>query len=265
MTNRGQIRNQSREGETRGVSLFVKTRKTANQKSRNKYVSESVPSVPRFPGPERLDLTLVKVSGPCKHFGDVGGAAMVCPKCSKETLDGSKFCCNCGNPVADSAGKLGDNATPTKSADDLLLAALQDLGEEVRKRRDPEYIYTAAAVGSFGAVSWGVASLSTATSQRVVSGWATPASVAAIGTGLLAAAVIHKIYRDHDAYAGLRNEQVKIAGLLATKLGVNVKDLPKQYREVGRGLGYLWSMAVVLVAAIGAVAFCLSVNYSFLH
>jgi uncharacterized membrane protein len=190
---------------------------------------------------------------------------MVCPKCSKETPDGSKFCCHCGNAVADSSGKAADKNRSTKCVDDLLFAALQDLGEEVRKRRDSEYIYTAAAVGSFGAVSWGVASLSTAASQRIVSAWATPASVAAIGTGLLAAAVVHKIYRDHDAYAGLRGEQVRIVKLLAGRLGVRDEDLPKQYREVGPGLGYLWSMTVVLVAAIGAIAFCLSVNYSFLH
>jgi hypothetical protein len=190
---------------------------------------------------------------------------MVCPNCGKETPDGSRFCCNCGNEVADGSGKQKNNNTPTKSVDDLLFALLQDLGEEIRKRRDPEYIYTAAAVGSFGAVSWGVAALGGISARRIISAWATPASVAALGTLLLAAAVMHKIYRDHDAYRKLREEQVKIAGLLATKLGVNVKDLPKQYCEVGRGLGYLWSMAVVFVAAIGAVAFCLSVNYSFLR
>jgi hypothetical protein len=38
---------------------------------------------------------------------------------------------------------------------ELLLAILAELGEELQKRRDPEYVFTAAAVVSFGAVSWG--------------------------------------------------------------------------------------------------------------
>src|SRR2546427_35418 len=124
-----------------------------------------------------------------------------------------------------------------EAKDHLLFAIFEDLGEEVRKRRDPEYIYTAAAVGGFGAVSWGVASLSGANPQRILSGWADPPSVAAFLTGGLAAAVIFKIIKDHRVYVELRNEEVRIVSLLAKSLGANVEELPERYRRAGPARG----------------------------
>jgi hypothetical protein len=51
------------------------------------------------------------------------------------------------------------------SREDILLAMLTELGQQERSRRDPEHIFTAAVIGAFGAIAWGVATIATVTTQ----------------------------------------------------------------------------------------------------
>jgi hypothetical protein len=145
-----------------------------------------------------------------------------------------------------------------RSENEFLFALFEDLSEEIRKRRDPEYIFAAAAVGSFGAVSWGVASLSTSSSRYASFNWRSPAVVAAFSVGVLAVAVIFKIFKDHSVYVELRKEQIRIAAILATHLAAGSDMLPDRYRRCGSSRGFLWSIFIVISAALGAIAFCLS-------
>ena len=43
------------------------------------------------------------------------------------------------------------HALPSK---DVLLALLPEIGSALRARSEPEHLYTAAALGGFGAVAW---------------------------------------------------------------------------------------------------------------
>lgn len=84
---------------------------------------------------------------------------------------------------------------------DLQLNLLTELSAALRGRSEPEHLYTAAALGGFGAVAWGVAALqpekylSKAIYQR-------PGGVAALGTLLVATAIVLKICREHREICG---------------------------------------------------------------
>ncbi len=91
---------------------------------------------------------------------------------------------------------------PLDRLDNLLLAILNDLGEEVRKRRDPEYLYTASSVAAFGAVVWGVAS--SPKPEHLVLCLLSPALVAGVGSLALASYIVRKILYDHYIYMKLR-------------------------------------------------------------
>jgi len=45
-----------------------------------------------------------------------GGAAVICPNCRKEIVDGSKFCYNCGTKLATDAAAPNSSAPPPASA-----------------------------------------------------------------------------------------------------------------------------------------------------
>jgi hypothetical protein len=48
-----------------------------------------------------------------------------------------------------------NDETQGTSEQTLLLTLLSEVTNELRSRRDPEHLYTAAAIGGFGAVTWG--------------------------------------------------------------------------------------------------------------
>ena len=58
---------------------------------------------------------------------------------------------------------------------------LSEISAELRSRRDPEHLYTAASVGAFGAVAWGVAALGAGQPQFVPMSPTHPALVGGLG------------------------------------------------------------------------------------
>jgi hypothetical protein len=146
------------------------------------------------------------------------------------------------------------------SKEDVLVAMLAELGQEERSRRDPEHIFTAAVIGAFGAIAWGVATIATVTIQQPVRWFQHPAIVAAAGCFVLAVAVIAKIVREHAVYCDIRREQVAIAHKLANLCGLDVAELPRGFQLVDEARpGYWLSINLVFWAALAAVLFCISV------
>jgi len=141
---------------------------------------------------------------------------------------------------------------------DLLIALLAELSTALRARSDPEHVYTAAALGSFGAVAWGVAALQP---DKYVSRpyMARPAVVAGIGASIVAIAVIAKIFREHEKFAKVKVEQARILKQLSLLPGAD-EIVPIDMLSPKAGNGYIWSIAVILAGAVAAIAFCLSVS-----
>ena len=135
----------------------------------------------------------------------------------------------------------------------VLLGFLSELGNDLRSRSEPEFVYTAAAIASFGAVSWGVAAL------RAAGTTGTEPLVAAGGVLILAVAVISKIWREHGVYMKMRTDIVRIAQELAETVDVTQELIPGRLQRVGPGRGFLLSIFVVAMGALAAIAFCLSV------
>lgn len=137
-----------------------------------------------------------------------------------------------------------------------------DLGEEIRSRREPEHLYTAAAIGAFGAVTWGIATIATVSPSKPVSFFWHPAFVAIVACVVLSGVVISKIVREHRNYTVLRREQISIAQSLAKSCGFEINNLPKRLQPGSEdGIGYMWSIVVVVGAAIGAILFCFSILF----
>jgi hypothetical protein len=137
-----------------------------------------------------------------------------------------------------------------------LTALLAEVSAETRSRRDPEYLYTAASVGAFGAVAWGVAALTTG---REAWSPAHPALIAAVGILAIAFAVVVKVVREHRLYVGLRREQVRVAKLLTATAGFQEGILPPGLKASGDGPGHWFSVAIVLVAAVSTSGFCFAI------
>jgi hypothetical protein len=90
--------------------------------------------------------------------------------------------------------------------------------------------------------------------------WRHPALAGALACTLFAVGVWFKVKREHGLYVGLRAEQVRIAGLVAELAGVKQDELPEGLRTGGKaGTGYLYSAGVIVVSAIAAIIFCVSV------
>jgi hypothetical protein len=150
-------------------------------------------------------------------------------------------------------------ADPSQISDhQVLVALLADVGNELRSRRDPEHLYTAASVGAFGAVAWGVSTLAAAHIQG--SRWGQPPFVAAAGVVALALVVSRKIYRVHQDYVGLRAYQGQLARALCESLHVGHDAFPRSMLSGKAGSGHWGSILVVAVAALAAVWFCLSLS-----
>jgi len=136
----------------------------------------------------------------------------------------------------------------------------QDICAEVRARRDPEYVYTAATIGALGAVAWGVATIATVQGVESVPPWRHPAMAGAVASVLLTWAVWKKIQREHGIYVLLRAEQVRIAGLLAAETGVQQGELPSGLRlGISVGAGHRASGLVIGSTCLATVLFCLSI------
>jgi hypothetical protein len=155
-----------------------------------------------------------------------------------------------------------------------LLAAISELGNEMRKRRDMEYTYAAACVAGFGAIAWGMATLLAVLIDRQIAQslvpvrWATVAAI--VGTLGVAVFVMGKIWREHKFHEDARKGQKElaqslgkekgyevIARTLGTSLRVNENCMGCFLLKVGSG--YIWSMMIVGFSAIVPVGFCVAV------
>jgi hypothetical protein len=149
---------------------------------------------------------------------------------------------------------------PTGQRQTLLLQLLQELGAAMRLRSEPEHLYTAASIAGFGAVAWGVSALQLppmkcetfccALQKPFLTLW-----VAAIGTIVIAAMVIKKIYREHHQYGEFQKARAEVMDQLAELAGAEVR-IPDVMRQHGVGDGHRASAIVVSVAAAAAVGFC---------
>lgn len=169
---------------------------------------------------------------------------MNCGSCAKAIDNDSAFCKFCGTPVS---GFSEDKILPT------LFAQITD---ELRSRRQAEYIYTAAALGAFGATAWGVATLAVYHPQHPSTFLHHPIGAAALGSVLIALAVNGKILSDHCKYAKMMKDLKTYSDRIASAFRIDY--LSKGLKEGKSGLGFLWSMAIVLAGGILAVWFCCS-------
>ncbi|HXN74026.1 MAG TPA: hypothetical protein VN861_15885 [Candidatus Acidoferrales bacterium] len=125
----------------------------------------------------------------------------------------------------------------------------------MRARSEAEHLYTAAAVAGFGAVAWGVAALQ---SEKYVCRpiYERPAVVAAIGILGVTVAIWSKIVREHKVFEETKEERIRIANLLEPP-GGPTRIIPEYMFKESSGRGYVLSIAVLAVAAIAGMSFCL--------
>ena len=153
---------------------------------------------------------------------------------------------------------VDEYAASGTSEQTLLLALLSQITDELRARRDPEHLYTAAAIGGFGAVAWGVATVATTPGAKGLPFYVHPAIAGALGTLVVALAVIRKILREHKKYQDLSTQKIRISGLIQKAFSI-----PEDYLPVGlkspAGRGDLWSVLVVAAAGVAAIWFCVTI------
>lgn len=143
---------------------------------------------------------------------------------------------------------------------DVQLALLAELGNALRARSEPEHLYTAAAIGSFGAFAWGVAALRP--QDYICRAWYKRPAVVAIASILIVASlVVYKIFREHRVYRDTKREQARIARRLASLPGATDDLVPEYMKKEKAGRGYLVSVVVVIGPALAAIAFCCSLAY----
>lgn len=135
----------------------------------------------------------------------------------------------------------------------LDFALVSMLANSFLARAQPEYLLTAAAVGAFGALDWGVAALHPA--DYVNRPWCKrPAGVAAIGIALIAIVICAKIWREWKKYGEIKEQQAGILRRLAID-EQTLRNIPPPMLAPA-GYGFLGSIAVVLVAAAVTITFC---------
>jgi hypothetical protein len=142
---------------------------------------------------------------------------------------------------------------------DVLLALLAEHGSAMREKSQPEYVYTAAALAGFGAVSWGVAALQPASYANRF--WTHPAAIAAAGVFFTAVALIAKSRREHAVYQRIRAGRAAAAASLKALLGENGNLVPDEFLKGPSGGGAYYSLGAVVIAALGSIAFSLSVLF----
>lgn len=138
---------------------------------------------------------------------------------------------------------------------DLALALVTEMGAALTARSEAEHLYTAAAMGSFGAVCWGVAALDASRySGRPF--FSRPGAVAAVGIAVVTILVVLKIYREHRRYAEIKDDLAAILRNLACR---REELVPKQMLRPA-GAGAYYSIALVVGAALAGICFCLAVS-----
>jgi hypothetical protein len=151
-----------------------------------------------------------------------------------------------------------DNGDLKTTKIEVLVALLSDMGSEVRSRREPESILTAAFVAASGAVAWGVAALNVKDSIA----WCFhPAVVGALGIIFLAIAMIMKIKREYRTYEKARAEQGRLAEQLVELLGEDKSMLPEGLADPVARSGHRYSIGIVIAAGVAASLFCLSIYF----
>lgn len=141
-----------------------------------------------------------------------------------------------------------------------------EISAEIRARREPELMFTAAVVGALGAVAWGVAATASLNAIRDLPLWQHPAIIGALAVLLMAGPVLARILRENRLYRELRKEQLRINGEFARLSGLAEEELPTGLRSTGetKGSGVWYSAGIVILSTIGAMLFCLSI-YAVTH
>ena len=112
-----------------------------------------------------------------------------------------------------------------------LTLMLQEQNAEVRARREAEYLYTAASVGAFGAVAWGVAAVGSIKDAHKISWIAHPSLYGALMCLLIAWVVISKINYEHRNYLVLRKQQIQLYRSYASATELPPEHIPPGLRE----------------------------------
>lgn len=139
----------------------------------------------------------------------------------------------------------------------LLLALLAEQGDEIRFRVQSEIAYTAAAIASFGATTWGIATVANISGPgRVLTVLA-----AAVGVALLAVAVSLRILGDHRRIEAARMARAAISEQLEALTGSN-DILPAELLDRDVGHGHRSSIWIVAIAAFGTILFCAAILWT---
>jgi hypothetical protein len=146
--------------------------------------------------------------------------------------------------------------TDDEGGQGILLTLLKEQCDSMRARSEPEHLYTAAAVGSFGAVAWGVAALNPGKYVGRVFALR-PAFIAAVGILVVAELIRRKIVREHGEFERAKKARTVTAKKLAEF--APGKDLvPAYMMSDEEGMGYKGSVRIVIGAAFVSSLFCLS-------
>jgi len=134
---------------------------------------------------------------------------------------------------------------------------LGEMGEELRSRTQAEHLYTAAAIGSFGATVWGVGGgLNNKLADPV---WSDPAFASAVGIMIVAIGVCLKIRNAHVGYEYVWKSRAELVDRLRADYKFVNRTIPVAIRKRRAGPGYLYSIIVVAAAALGSTFFCWSI------
>jgi hypothetical protein len=87
----------------------------------------------------------------------------------------------------------------------------------------------------------------------------TGAAAAAIGVAVLAVVVCCKIFSEHQKFAKVKEARAEICEQIKKLLPEQTPILPPALLSRVAGYGFLGSMTIVIVAALGTIAFCLAV------
>ena len=152
---------------------------------------------------------------------------------------------------------------------EIQLAWLRECGADLRARTQAEYLYTAAALTLFGGVCWGVAS-----QHRLLT------IIAALFViALVTYTVCRKIFEDHKVYLDIWTSRSNAANSLESNESENLPDifpekikqsangsdhafslrvLLKEVLEPDKSPGYVFSLRVLFLSALGSAIFCLT-------
>lgn len=144
----------------------------------------------------------------------------------------------------------------------LLVAVYSEIGEDRRARGSVENTYTAAFVAASGAVCWGVAAVSPAEYSGSFY-WQHPAFSAAIGTYIVAIAVIATLLHHREIYIRVKLQQNAVLKQLADRQIAGF-SLPRGIvynieESYARSLGHLYSIGLVVFSYLSVEYFCLTV------